>query len=387
MEQSAKPVLSGTENEVDTLNAEPSPAEVGAFPRNGKETREIVTPYAFQVAPELLGTPLASPMRRAMAQLLDISFLYFISSANALIFALVAAVTFLKAGNNLAKKSSAKGVTQILRVVGVAILAWLLFTIVDEDTSALADTQRDHEAAAVVEPLVVGGTALLWQQCDNDMSCLASVAVEFGESQAEIGGTLPRLDEVFSALTQDSGLDDDQITSLRTIMYDAFHAQQSIETAQHSDTDDNLNGIADEKEAMRVVEKPHNESFLSSLRQIIHDGKSLLTELGWGFGWAALYYSVFPASLKGYTPGKWLTGIRVLRLDGRSPTLWESFGRYGGYGAGFATGFLGFFQVFWDANRQAIQDKIAETLVVRHAGPRLSTSKLNKVKGTEGEGI
>ena len=56
--------------------------------------------------------------------------------------------------------------------------------------------------------------------------------------------------------------------------------------------------------------------------------------------------------------------IKVIKLDGSPLNLWESFGRYGGYGAGIATGLLGFIQVFWDPNRQTIQDKIAETLVL-----------------------
>ena len=33
--------------------------------------------------------------------------------------------------------------------------------------------------------------------------------------------------------------------------------------------------------------------------------------------------------------------------------------------AGFATGLLGFAQVFWDANRQAIHDRISGTVVIR----------------------
>ncbi len=43
----------------------------------------------------------------------------------------------------------------------------------------------------------------------------------------------------------------------------------------------------------------------------------------------------------------------------------DCFGRYGGYGAGFATGLLGFLQVYWDPNRQAIQDKISATVVIK----------------------
>nr|WP_244859282.1 hypothetical protein [Shewanella dokdonensis] len=44
-----------------------------------------------------------------------------------------------------------------------------------------------------------------------------------------------------------------------------------------------------------------------------------------------------------------------------------AFGRYGGYGAGVTTGLLGFLQIYWDSNRQCIQDKIGETVVVMNA--------------------
>ncbi len=57
-------------------------------------------------------------------------------------------------------------------------------------------------------------------------------------------------------------------------------------------------------------------------------------------------------------------GIRVLRLDGEPITWWTAFERAGGYAAGFATGLLGFAQVIWDANRQAIHDRIVGTVVV-----------------------
>ncbi len=53
------------------------------------------------------------------------------------------------------------------------------------------------------------------------------------------------------------------------------------------------------------------------------------------------------------------------RLDGTPLTLWTSFERFGGYAAGLATGLLGFAQVFLDPNRQAIQDRIAQTVVIR----------------------
>ncbi len=86
--------------------------------------------------------------------------------------------------------------------------------------------------------------------------------------------------------------------------------------------------------------------------------------LGLGLSWAALYFSLFTARFKGQTLGKRIMRIQVRRLDNQPLSLWEAFSRYGGYGAGIATGMLGFIQIFWDPNRQGIHDKIASTVVI-----------------------
>lgn len=98
---------------------------------------------------------------------------------------------------------------------------------------------------------------------------------------------------------------------------------------------------------------------------LIETGRQLLDDIGFGFGWAAVYFSLLTAWWQGQTVGKRLFGVRVVKLNGRPLTVWESFNRYGGYAAGFATGLLGFAQVFWDANRQAIHDQIAFTVVLK----------------------
>ena len=66
--------------------------------------------------------------------------------------------------------------------------------------------------------------------------------------------------------------------------------------------------------------------------------KGLVEDLGLGFGWAAFYFTMFTALWYGQTPGKKLFNIRVIQLDGTPLSVWDSFGRYGGYGAGIATG-------------------------------------------------
>jgi len=86
---------------------------------------------------------------------------------------------------------------------------------------------------------------------------------------------------------------------------------------------------------------------------------------GLTFGWAGVYFTLSLAWLGGRTPGKWIVGTRVVRLDGRPLTTLDAFTRYGGYSAGVATGLIGFARVLWEPNRQAIEDKIAWTVVLR----------------------
>lgn len=95
-------------------------------------------------------------------------------------------------------------------------------------------------------------------------------------------------------------------------------------------------------------------------------------DLGFGFGWAALYMTVFLSWWNGQTVGKRVMRLRVVRLDGEPITWWVAFERAGGYAAGLATGLLGFAQVWWDSNRQAIHDRIVGTVVVVEGGKKVS---------------
>ena len=90
--------------------------------------------------------------------------------------------------------------------------------------------------------------------------------------------------------------------------------------------------------------------------------------MGLTFGWAGVYFTLFTAWLKGRTPGKLIFRTRVVRLDGRPLSAMDAFTRNGGYAAGLATGSIGFLRLLWDANNQAIQDKIAGTVVTSTSG-------------------
>jgi uncharacterized RDD family membrane protein YckC len=113
----------------------------------------------------------------------------------------------------------------------------------------------------------------------------------------------------------------------------------------------------DEAESLRAELDEQAGSFTALLADI-------WDQLGSAFGLWSIYFTVALTVTGGRTVGKKLMGVRVVRLDGEPLNWWASFERAGGYAAGIATGTLGFVQIFWDANRQAVHDKIGGTVVV-----------------------
>ena len=95
-----------------------------------------------------------------------------------------------------------------------------------------------------------------------------------------------------------------------------------------------------------------------------------LESVGATLGWGIVYFSLLPAWWGGQTVGKKIVRIQVLELTGKPMTVMRCLKRYGGYAAGMATGGLGFAQMLWDPNRQALQDKAAHTAVVDLRAPR-----------------
>lgn len=118
-------------------------------------------------------------------------------------------------------------------------------------------------------------------------------------------------------------------------------------------------------------------------------GRSLLTgaadlgkTFGLTFGWAGVYFTLMTAWFRGRTIGKLVMGTRVSRLDGKPITPMDAFIRNGGYAAGLATGLIGFMSILWDANRRAIHDRMAATVVILNRAPRASTPDDERVKVT-----
>ena len=68
---------------------------------------------------------------------------------------------------------------------------------------------------------------------------------------------------------------------------------------------------------------------------------------------------------RGQTPGKMAVGIKVIRTDS-SPVKWQcAVRRCLGYVISAITLFIGFIWVAFDGRKQGVQDKIADTYVVK----------------------
>ena len=63
-------------------------------------------------------------------------------------------------------------------------------------------------------------------------------------------------------------------------------------------------------------------------------------------------------------------GLMMQHLRERYPrcpfTFFDAFVRNGGYVAGVAMGLTGFLKLLWEPNRQAVEDRIASTVVVKN---------------------
>ncbi len=78
----------------------------------------------------------------------------------------------------------------------------------------------------------------------------------------------------------------------------------------------------------------------------------------------ASYFTYFFGTT-GQTPGKNILKIKVVSTDGLPMTFSKGFRRWIGYYVSGITFGLGFLWIIWDKDKQAFEDKIAKTYVVK----------------------
>jgi len=77
-----------------------------------------------------------------------------------------------------------------------------------------------------------------------------------------------------------------------------------------------------------------------------------------------VFYYLFFWALLGFTPGKLLLGLKIVRRDGRKMGLGRAIIRFIGYWISAIPLFLGFIWILFDGRREGWHDKLAGTHVI-----------------------
>ncbi len=340
------------------------------------DPRQTITQDAFRVSPELLGMPLATPKRRATAMAIDGILLAILSSTASVFLGLAAAYVLFR----ISRPSAQAGyIRKSIRLMFRMAAAVVLFVVVLSAGQGIADWGDDDtgEASAPaaegtitmdgMEGLATAAEILAFRQADTESEAL-EVAGSISARMREAGMSDDEVQELLTEVTE--GTDRPWLLAAIDSVSDVDALPDTAAAAEEIDSLALLRGEIDELEGQQLdlieqlddardaAENPDSRGILTWLG-------SLADDLGLGLGWSGLYFTAFLTLGRGRTPGKRVMGIRVIRLDGLPIGWWAAFERFGGYAASFATGLLGFFQILWDDNRQAIHDKIAFTVVVR----------------------
>lgn len=384
-----------------------------------RDPRSIVTPDAFDVSSALLGMPLATPMSRFWAILIDLVVIGVVTAVTksfALVLGVVAAVFFIRVSLKRTKvPNSAFGRAMRFSLgclglfIGVATaIVWVAvgiqgFGSSSRDTSSVVNDAledagitvsdspaglgdllsgigrvQDYRTADDLDEAVEAASALARQLrgLDQDFPDIREALLELAPTHAPWSDQVNQVVGRALAAVQDA--EAAGIPPPEPVEAEEPDARLALLDSVAGDTLGILNGRVEELEG----ELLQSDQRVRGLRTALSESESrdrgmfgwlrdFVDELGFGFGWASLYLTVTLSWWKGQTVGKKIMKVRVLRLDGEPITWWTAFERAGGYAAGFATGLLGFAQVFWDANRQAIHDRIVGTVVVQEGAPKV----------------
>lgn len=341
-----------------------------------KENRQIITPYAFQVSPELFGIPLASPIRRGLAISVDLFLIALLSDITGNVLAVLSAALLLFVSQSLKRKHKPDSLVNLLRGLSLFLVVLAAFSFYEQFENRSDTPEPVEESENILATLALGAKYLIQANnipekvssgvCESNLACWDQLATELSEDivSAELTALEANaLVEKFIELNSET-LSSEQAQKLNKKVLEHYNQEYKPTESPTKVVSDLTSGPA--------ISDPDESKY-----SVVNWMRGLADDFGIGFGWAALYFTALTGLFKGQTLGKKLLGIKIIKLDGSVMSTWESFERYGGYGAGLATGLMGFLQVFWDPNRQAIQDKICKTLVIDIGASR--QPKLNKM--------
>lgn len=311
-----------------------------------KEVRNIVTPHDFAVSTDLFGLKLARPWRRGAAMAIDALLIVLLAGGGNLTFI---TPIYLYLVWRCHKLKTFKRRNILLGVLPIVFI----FAIAQQEPP----TQEEDSDLDIPNAVQLGAAAIKLNSDSCDIQCAEQQSDSLISSLLSANMSDKQAESTLQDLLEDSALSAEQqqqkLSQLQQRRQELVAARQ----------------LLDEQQQQTAPAAPVELSWWQELQQSDHSVvqwiEGILTDLGISFGWAVAYFTLFISWNNGQTLGKRLFGIRVVQLDNKPLTLWGAFGRQGGYSAGFATGLLGFLQIYWDPNRQAVQDKLADTLVLQ----------------------
>jgi hypothetical protein len=286
----------------------------------GADIGRWVTPEELNVAPGLLGRPLARPWRRLLAMGVDLAAIGIVSSLSN--FWLLAACSLGVWERARAKKRGPSPWRTLTLWLLVALMAYAGLQLVIEEFSG---SPRERAAAT-----------------DDD---------ENEVDDAYIDGLL---------VVPPSSASAPQAAASVAEAAPAVSAAASIAALQ-----------AQVRRLQRQLDREHDAAAEAAAAEHWRERlRRFGLDFGVSYGWSLVYFTMLPVWWRGQTLGKRLFGLRIIEITGKPMTPLLSFKRFGGYIAGLGTGGLGLVQLLWDPNRQALQDKAAHTVVIDERLPR-----------------
>lgn len=284
------------------------------LPASIRQRERWLASEPINVAPQLLGLPLATPGRRLLAMVIDLVLIGLLSDVDGLwLVAALALVALLLRGPLAGKRKRV--------MIGWAFAAVLGVLALHEVWTSVGPHAADRRASRVAEQA-------------------AEQAAEKAAEQA-------------AAQREEALAWAQQMRAQAELHKDAARHEGAASAAVLSDAQ----RIAALRAEVAALRKPRPFEWRRAWDR-------LLASVGLSFGWGLVYFSLLPAWWNGQTLGKKLLRLRVVELTGKALTVMRCLRRYGGYAAGMATGGFGFLQALWDPNRQAVQDRVAHTVVV-----------------------
>ena len=205
-----------------------------------QETREILTPFAFEINKTLFGTRLASPYKRGFALLIDLMAIAFLSSAPGELLAIVVAITFYRLGNEKRAKElgRVKGIRRrkFARFLGAFILLlilldWLpkLFESTNTQTPPIVEKDAVTQELNLEKSLVLAGVtqkiilAMDESQCES-LSCWQSTLTPQVTSEALVSLELSPtfVEQAFNGLAEATELSKGEQSQLQQHLVEQY---------------------------------------------------------------------------------------------------------------------------------------------------------------------